>query len=62
MKGIILAGGSGTRRYRATLLIGKQRLPDYEEVAYHIDRDQLLAETRRFCKREYGHYLANVPE
>ena len=36
-----------------------------EEVAYHmgyIDRDQLLAEARRFGKNEYGRYLANLPE
>jgi glucose-1-phosphate thymidylyltransferase len=36
-----------------------------EEVAYHmgyIDRDQLLAEARRFGKSDYGRYLANLPE
>jgi glucose-1-phosphate thymidylyltransferase len=36
-----------------------------EEVAYHmgyIDRDQLLAEARRFGKNDYGRYLANLPE
>src|SRR5437879_4538982 len=34
-----------------------------EEVAYHmgyIDRDQLLAEARRFGKNDYGRYLANL--
>src|SRR5260221_2535385 len=36
-----------------------------EEVAYHmgyIDRDQLLAEARRFGKNEYGRYLASLTE
>ncbi len=36
-----------------------------EEVAYHlgyIDRDQLLAEARRFGNNDYGSYLANLPE
>jgi glucose-1-phosphate thymidylyltransferase len=36
-----------------------------EEVAYHmgyIDRDQLLAEARRFGNNDYGRYLANLPE
>ena len=36
-----------------------------EEVAYHmgyIDRDQLLAEARRFGKNDYGRYLANLLE
>jgi glucose-1-phosphate thymidylyltransferase len=34
-----------------------------EEVAYHmgyIDRDQLLAEARRFGKNDYGRYLATL--
>jgi glucose-1-phosphate thymidylyltransferase len=36
-----------------------------EEVAYHmgyIDRDQLLAEARRFGNNDYGRYLANLPD
>ena len=36
-----------------------------EEVAYnmgYIDRDQLLAEARRFGKNDYGRYLANLLE
>jgi glucose-1-phosphate thymidylyltransferase len=36
-----------------------------EEIAYymgHIDRNQLLAEARRFGKNDYGRYLANLPE
>jgi glucose-1-phosphate thymidylyltransferase len=36
-----------------------------EEVAYHmgyIDRDQLLAEARRFGNNDYGRYLTNLPD
>jgi hypothetical protein len=28
----------------------------------YIDRDQLLAEARRFGNNDYGRYLANLPE